>query len=501
MARFRQPESRRTEAGRLIRLRETLGLSQRELASEFQVAPAAVALWERGQRTLPGPALRLLRLYESAVGLEPQDESPGWLEVSPLSRGLELTVSMLELGAHWAWRGLRGILSEESERDAIRTRVQQAAARRLVQRLGKMKGLSMKLAQMLSYVDPQHFSEASKLLQSSAAPMAPSLTNGVMLRSFAKLPHELFDEWRPAPLAVGSIGQVHQARLRDGRAVAVKVQHPGIRQALEADLENVDVLDRAYCILFSGQRRGVIAGELADRVAEECDYTVEARNQETFRKVFAKRPEIVVPRVIPELSGERVLTSELVTGIPFEQFCREATAAERRRAGEIIFDFTMESLLVHGLFNGDPHPGNFLFQPRAVAFLDFGFVRRLSPAFVASWRATMRWTLGSADAASLRRITADMGLPADERRFDFAYHLEMARLLAEPWRTRAQYRFDHDYLRRLWRAMFVANPNRAVTNVSSELFFLHRLPFGIYAILAQLGAASNWRERVEAALG
>ncbi len=76
----------------------------------------------------------------------------------------------------------------------------------------------------------------------------------------------------------------------------------------------------------------------------------------------------------------------------------------------------------------------------------------------------------------------------------------MARVLCEPWRTGGVYRFDHDYLRRLWRTMFVENPNRGVTDVSSELFFLHRLPFGIYSIMAQLGTESDWRERVEAAL-
>jgi predicted unusual protein kinase regulating ubiquinone biosynthesis (AarF/ABC1/UbiB family) len=354
---------------------------------------------------------------------------------------------------------------------------------------------------MLSYVDPRTFADAPSvvsLLQAAAAPMPPSLVTAVMLASFAKVPHELFDEWNPEPLAVGSIGQVHRARLRDGRAVAVKVQHPGIRRALEADLENVDILDRAYCILFAGQRRGVIARELADRVAEECDYQIEAKNQETFRRAFAARADIVVPSIFRELSGKRVLTSELVAGVPFERFCREATAPERRRAAETIWDFTMESLLVHGLFNGDPHPGNFVFQSRAVAFLDFGFVRRLGPEFLDCWRATMRWTLGAGSPAELAAIARAMGLVADARRFDFDYHLHMARLLAEPWHKGGPYRFDHDYVRRMWSALFVQNPNRAVTDVSSELFFLHRLPFGIYAILAQLGAESDWRARVEA---
>lgn len=492
-----------------MRLRELLGFSQRELAVEFGVAPAAVALWERGQRAMPGPALRLLRMYEAAVGVEREDEAaspPGWLDDSPLSRGLALTVSALELSAHWAWLGLRGMLAAEQERvdaDTVKTRVQQAAARRLVQRLGKMKGLSMKLAQMLSYVDPQLFSEAQTIvamLQTAAAPIAPSLVAAVMLSRFGKTAHEVFDEWDAEPMAVGSVGQVHRARLHDGRAVAVKVQHPGIRKALEADLANVDVLDHAYCILFRGQRRGVLARELADRVAEECDYEREASNQEAFRAAFASRPEIVVPRTYPELSGKRVLTSELCAGVPFDRFCREGTAAERRRAAEIIWDFTMESLLVHGLFNGDPHPGNFLFLPGAVAFLDFGFVRHLSPAFLAVWRETIAWTLADGTPEALRALAQRMGLVADAERFDFAYHVEMARLLCEPWRTHGVYQFDHAYLRRLWQAMFVRNPNRGFTDVSSELFFLHRLPFGIYSIMAQLGAESNWRERVKAAL-
>ena len=499
MARFRRSQARQAEADRLIRLRETLGLSQRELAREFQVGPSAVALWERGHRTIPGPVLRLLGLYEDAAGIAAGDAPDG----APLSRALELTVSALELGAHWAWMGLRGMLAAPSSRDAVRASVQQAAARRLVTRLGKMKGLSMKLAQMLSYVDPQTFAEAPavvSLLQASAPPMAPALVNGVFLSSFGKTPHELFDEWRPEPLAVGSIGQVHRARLRDGRQVAVKVQHPGIRQALEADLANLGVLDRAYCILFSGQQPGIIARELADRVAEECDYLVEAAHQEAFRSAFAARSDVVVPRVLPQLSTKRVLTSELMTGVSFERFCREATEAERNRAAETIWDFTMESLFVHARFNGDPHPGNFLFQPRAVAFLDFGFVRRLSPAFLETWRATFRWTLGKGSQEELMTLAVALGLVAEPERFDAGYHLEMGRLLAEPWRTGGVYRFDHGYIRRLWRALFVDNPNRGVTAVSSELFFLHRLPFGLYALLAQLGAASDWRARFEALL-
>ena len=93
-----------------------------------------------------------------------------------------------------------------------------------------------------------------------------------------------------------------------------------------------------------------------------------------------------------------------------------------------------ESLLVHGLFNGDPYPANFLFQPRAVAFLDFGFVRRLSPAFLEAWRGTLRWTLGAGSPGELRDLAIAMGLVADPQRFDFRYHLDMARLLCEPQR-------------------------------------------------------------------
>ena len=97
-------------------------------------------------------------------------------------------------------------------------------------------------------------------------------------------------------------------------------------------------------------------------------------------------------------------------------------------------------------------------------------------------------------------LAVALGLVAEPERFDAGYHLEMGRLLAEPWRTGGVYRFDHGYIRRLWRALFVDNPNRGVTAVSSELFFLHRLPFGLYALLAQLGAASDWRARFEALL-
>jgi predicted unusual protein kinase regulating ubiquinone biosynthesis (AarF/ABC1/UbiB family) len=278
--------------------------------------------------------------------------------------------------------------------------------------------------------------------------------------------------------------------------VAVKVQYPGIARSLDADLKSANAFDTFGSMLFRGQQRGEVIAELRERLMEECDYRHEAASQEEFRRLFADRPDIVIPEVYPAYSAARVLTTRFVEGRRFADFAAHASQDERNRAGETIWDFAMRSIFQHGLFNADPHPGNYLFLPDdKVVFLDFGCVKRFTPEFVARWRRLcLACTHG--DRATFDRCVTEFGFAPDPKTYDFDYHFHMTRAIYEPWLEDEPYLFTQAFVERTWHALVVDNPNKFKLNLPRDFLFVNRVQWGLYAVLAQLGSVSNWRHRL-----
>ena len=193
-------------------------------------------------------------------------------------------------------------------------------------------------------------------------------------------PERAFARWDPQPIAAASIGQVHRAVTLDGRAVAVKVQYPGIAETMAADLRNVALLRRILRITAPAQDVDALLNELRDRVLEELDYRREAASQQRFAAYYRDHPTIHVPSVVTELSTRRVLTTELSDGARFAELA-SWPQRERDLAAETIYRFVFRSLYEIGAFNGDPHPGNYLFRRGGrVTFLDFGLVKHFTAA-------------------------------------------------------------------------------------------------------------------------
>src|SRR5262245_24645058 len=166
-------------------------------------------------------------------------------------------------------------------------------------------------------------------------------------------PERGFAEWDPEPIAAASIGQVHRAITHDGRAVAVKVQYPGIAEAIAADLDNVALLRRMLRITAPSQDVDGLIAELRERVLEELDYRREAENQELFATFYDGHPTIGVPKIVSELSTRRMVTSELAVGARFAELSGWSQA-ERDLAAETIYRFVFRSLYDVHAFNGDP---------------------------------------------------------------------------------------------------------------------------------------------------
>jgi predicted unusual protein kinase regulating ubiquinone biosynthesis (AarF/ABC1/UbiB family) len=489
------------EADRLRRLRDALGFSQREMAAELKVAHGAVGLWESGARTIPGPVLKLMELFEEELGLHdgaPVTKPLTKLRTSFLSRGFKLSRTAAGATARAAAAALEKMFVSEERSSAVTATTQAAIARQIVDTLGEMKGFAMKVGQMASYLDfalPEPARDVLADLQRSTQPMAPRVVAETFLEDLGQSPRKLFTEWSPQPFAAASIGQVHRARLKTGEDVAVKVQYPGVVDAIRADLKNAALIDRASCLIFRAQEPGVLLAELGDHFLEECDYRLEAANQDEFRRLWAGRGGIAIPRVYTQLSTRRILVTELVEGEDFQTFVAHAAQEERNRTGELLWDFAFESIFRHNVFNGDPHPGNYLFRPRGVTFIDFGCVKRFEGPQIGRWRAFIRATL-ERDIPRANRLWIEMGLAPDPARYDFDYHQRMIRTLYEPWLLDRPFRFTPEYLARMWNATGFENRNRARMNVPKEWVFAHRLESGLYALLTKLGATANWRAKI-----
>ena len=287
-------------------------------------------------------------------------------------------------GAHFALLRVRGARADEEAKAKLEEQFAIRTAEDVARELGQMKGAIMKAGQMLSFIVdglPPEAQAALAQLQADAPPMAPSLSSQVVREELGDEPERLFLEWDPVPVAAASIGQVHRAVMPDGRIVAVKVQYPGVDEAIGGDLDNAEFLYGLFSsvALKSLDVKGIV-DELRARMADELDYRIEARCQTEFAERYATHPFISVPAVVTERSARRVITSEWVDGQTWAQF--EATAGYelRQRAAEVLFRFAQGSVHRHGVFNGDPHPGNYRFHPDgSVTFLDFGLVKRWTP--------------------------------------------------------------------------------------------------------------------------
>jgi predicted unusual protein kinase regulating ubiquinone biosynthesis (AarF/ABC1/UbiB family) len=313
--------------------------------------------------------------------------------------------------------------SEEAAQEASARR-QLETAKQIVAVLGTMKGAAMKLGQVMSFLDvglvPEEHREEFQRELAKLRDAAPTVEFKQMKRviedDLEERISDVFSDFDEQPIAAASIGQVYRARLADdGREVAVKVQYPGVAGAVRADMQNLDMIMRLLKRMTPSLDVKGVTAEIRERIGEELDYELEAQNQRSLARIFKGHPFIAVPEVIGSLSRERVLVSEFVQGVGFEEL-KGRPQAERNRIGEIVFRFFLGCLYRHRQFSGDPHPGNFLLlEDGRVAFLDFGLFKRMEREPVELELACQRAVV-EGDAPTLHRLLAQSGfLPEPER--------------------------------------------------------------------------------------
>ena len=277
--------------------------------------------------------------------------------------------------------------------DAAADAGHEAIADAVFETLGSMKGAAMKLGQMMAFVDfdvPDDTTDIYRKKLNALLDQAPATDTKAIEESvteqYGAPPEDVFGRWDREPIAVASIGQVHRAALPDGTEVAVKVQHPGIAEAIQADLGNMSALRPLFNLTHPNLDTKPLIEEVRERLRDELDYQKEAAYQQAFYDRFEGHPAIAVPKVFHDWCRPRVLVSEYVEGRTFDDVLSDDSTEARDYYGEAIFRFVFSSLYRFRIFNADPHPGNFIFPPSGtspedygkVTFIDFGSARTFS---------------------------------------------------------------------------------------------------------------------------
>ena len=430
------------------------------------------------------------------------------LAANLLAKRSERTAELLKLssvtGANYARKSVSGAFAGDERRAQLQARFELQTAEQVAEVLGNMKGAVMKLGQMASYLDaglPAPVREALAQMQSDAPPMSFELAAGVIRSELGGEPDEVFASFERTPMAAASIGQVHRAVTHDGRAVAVKIQYPGVDAAIEADLDNSDLLLGAMSMLFSGLDPAPIVAELRERLLEELDYEVEATNQQIFVDFYQSHPTISVPAVLNDLSTKRVLTTELATGSKWSEV-RGWTQAERDLAAETLYRFAFGGIYRLGAFNGDPHPGNYLFNPGGqVVFLDFGLCKIFTPAEVAQFELMVQTMVIDRDPAEVRRVWTEVGLLTDGGRLPDAlvheYFAHFFEQVMDDQVTEITPEYASDSLRRYFDLSGpYAEVMKSVT-LPGFMVVIQRINLGLFALFGELHAVANWRRLAE----
>jgi predicted unusual protein kinase regulating ubiquinone biosynthesis (AarF/ABC1/UbiB family) len=404
-------------------------------------------------------------------------------------------------GGRYLVHRARRLANRGERRDDLDQQFAIRTSQDVARELGNMKGALMKFGQLLSFIMealPDDAQKAMATLQSDAPPMAPALAAKMVTDELGRPPEQIFLDWQAVPIAAASVGQVHRAVTRDGRDVAVKVQYPGVADAIESDLDNAEAFYRlGTAFVLKGLDAKGLVDELRKRMRDELDYELEAVSQTEFGVHFAGHPFVTIPAVDPATSTKRVLTSEWVDGMSWAEFEATAAAPARQRAGESIWRFAQHAVHRLRAFNGDPHPGNYKFSAHGdVTFLDFGLVKRWTPGEWEQLAPSLDAIIVHRDPDRLVAVMEEIGFLrpghglAPQEVYDY---------VSTPYTPYLSdsFTFTREFVRDAMATVIdVSGPHAQVIeklNMPPSFVILDRVVWGVSAILGKLEVTAPWR--------
>ena len=415
--------------------------------------------------------------------------------------------------ARWAGGRLDGRGSEDERQRRRGDRVV-ATIDSLVDQLAVMRGAAMKAGQVLSTIEfPGLEPDQSAYLQARLASLRDDVPavgwkdmHKVLTAEWGAEPETVLESIEHEPAAAASIGQVYRGRSKEGRDLAIKVQYPGIADAVESDMRNLRMLSPVLRRLMPGLEVKDVLAELGERITEECDYELEASNHRRLARYWRRHPFVRVPDVDTAISRRRVIVTDWVDGASFEQVA-ERDEATRDRFAEIVYRFFYANASELHLALGDPHPGNYLLcDDGRVAFFDFGMLRRLPEEYLSREARVFR-AIRDGDGTALVQAMRELGyLPGPSAEWDAAVMLEHMRLAGWWFAGDERLRLAPDDLWRGTESLRTASGEQMIDQMRRmtlppEALLLRRMEGLLFQIASTVRAEAAWgpllRELVE----
>ena len=380
--------------------------------------------------------------------------------------------------------------------------LQEKTAEQIFKVLGELKGGAMKFGQALSVFEAalpediaKPYRETLVKLQEAAPPLPARVVHKVLAKELGEHWRDNFAEFNDTPAASASIGQVHKGLWKDGRAVAVKIQYPGAKEALISDLNQIQRFAKIFQLLLPGVEMKPLLEELKARIIEEVDYRYEASAQSACFEAYKGDSDIAIPEVI--MATDRVLVSQWLEGTPLSKVIADGTQDERNNAGIRLARFHFTAPMRAGLLHADPHPGNFrVLKDGRLGVLDFGACNRLPNGFPEPFKRLLRNAL-EGDAIALYNGFKEDGFILADVEVSPELVLDYLLPLVEPLRT-DYFAYSRDWLRT--QSVRVGDPRNPTAkigfqlNLPPEYVLIHRVTLGTTGIFCQLRAEGNFRD-------
>ncbi|KAL9659713.1 hypothetical protein QQ045_024522 [Rhodiola kirilowii] len=422
---------------------------------------------------------------------------------TPFSRAL----GFAGLGAGLVWgtvqestsRLLFGASSSPENQSAISPFLSDKNAERLANALCRMRGAALKIGQMLSIQDeslvPAPILAALDIVRQGADVMPRSQLDQVLNAELGPDWISKLKSFDYEPMAAASIGQVHPAVTKDGLRVAMKIQYPGVADSIESDIENVKLLLSYTNLIPKGLYLDSAIKVAKEELSRECDYELELANQKRFCSLISGKDGFYVPLVVDDLSSKKVLTTELVAGIPIDKVAL-LDQQTRNYVGGKLLELTLSELFIYRFMQTDPNWSNFLYDDatRSINLIDFGAAREYPKRFVDDY-LKMVLACASGDRACVIEMSRRLGfLTGNESEIMLDAHVQAGFIVGLPFSKPGGYDFRSTNITQSVSNLGARMLQHRLTPPPDEAYSLHRKLSGAFLACIKLGAVVHCRE-------